>query len=60
MPQFGAFKSNYSLWWLAAQSHHTQLFWDKLIQALIFAPEISPDQGKPVSDLGDKAQAFYL
>lgn len=55
MPQFWAFKSNYSLWWLAVQSHHTQLFGDKLIQALIFAPEIIPDQGKPVSDLGDKA-----
>lgn len=36
------------------------IIWGQLIQALIFAPEISPDQGKPVSDLGDKAQAFYL
>lgn len=60
MPEFWAFKSNDSLRWLAAQSYHTQLFWDKLIQTLIFAPEISPDQGKLVSDLGDKAQAFYL
>lgn len=59
MPEFWAFKSNYSLRCLAAQSHHTQLFWDKLIQALIFAPEINSDQEKPVSDLGDKAQAFY-
>lgn len=45
---------------VAAQSHHTPLFGDKLIEALIFAPEISLDQGKPLSDLGDKAQAFYL
>lgn len=57
---FGAFKSNHSLWWLAAGSHQAQLLWAKVIQALIFAPEVSPDQGKPLSDSGAEAEAFYL